>query len=195
MLFGYRENRNMSRVCVVAACLVGLALTVSGRPMDAAEPMKVETTYYLGESKMATPDGKLIRTSLSLVKRVVNKKESRIEEHVLSVGEMESKAFVVTMDVKGSKFTMSEKSGSFTGDGELMGEAWRWTEWKSVTKLAGGAGTVTSEDKLTERGLSAKKTFTGADGKVAFRFDEALAPISPKTYEVLYTRLAPVEKK
>jgi hypothetical protein len=82
-----------------------------------------------------------------------------------------------------------------TGEGELTGEAWLWTRWKSVTKLAGGAGTVTSEDKLTERGLTAKKTFTGPDGKVAFRFDEALAPISPKTYEVLYMRLAPAEKK
>ena len=77
----------------------------------------------------------------------------------------------------------------------MTGEAWLWTRWKSVTKLAGGAGTVTSEDKLTERGLSAKKSLTGADGKVAVRFDEALVPISPKTYEVLYTRLAPVEKK
>ena len=184
----------MSRSWLVAAYAAFVVL-VGGRSSAAAEPMEVETSYYLGESKMTTPDGKLIRTSLSLVKRVVNKKESRIEEHVLSVGEKESKAFVVTMDVKGSKFTMSEKSGSFTGDGELMGEAWRWTEWKSVAKLAGGAGTVTSEDKLTERGLSAKKTFAGADGKVAFRFDEALAPISPKTYQVLYTRLAPAEKK
>ena len=105
----------MSNVCVVTAWLLGLALIVSGRPMHAAEPMEVETTYFLGESKMATPDGKLIRTSLSLVKRVVNKKESRIEEHVLSVGEMESKAFVVTMDVKGSKFRMSESPGRLLG--------------------------------------------------------------------------------
>ena len=184
----------MSRSWLVAAYAAFVVL-MGGRSSAAAEPMEVETSYYLGESKMTTPDGKLIRTSLSLVKRVVNKKESRIEEHVLSVGEKESRAFVVTMDVKDSKFTVSEKSGSFTGAGELTGEAWRWTEWKSVTKLAVGVGTVTSEDKLTERGVSAKKTFTGADGKVAFRLDEALAPISPKTYEVLYMRLAPAEKK
>jgi hypothetical protein len=157
--------------------------------------MEVETSYYLGESKMTTPDGKLIRTSLSLVKRVVNKKESRIEEHLLSVSEKDSKAFVVTLAVKDSKFTVSEGSGAFAGEGELIGEAWRWKEWKSVTKLAGGAGTVTSEDKLTDRGLSAKKRFAGADGKVVLLFDESFAPISQKTYEVLFARLAPTEKK
>src|SRR5262249_21119969 len=185
----------MSRRCLLAVCAVGMTLTVGDGLLHAAEPMQVETSYYLGESKMTTPDGKLIRTSLSLVKRVVNEKESRIEEHVLSVGEKDSKAFVVTLEVKGSKFTVSERSGSFTGDGELVGEAWKWTEWKSVTKLAGGAVTVTSEDKLTERGLSAKKAFTGADGKVALRFEDELAPISRKTYEILYTRLAPEAKK
>jgi hypothetical protein len=175
---------------------VSLLLTTSvNRPASAAQPAETETSYYLGESKMTTPDGKLIRTSLSLVKRVLNKTAGRIEEHVLSINEKDSKAFVVTLEVKDSKFTVSEQSKSFTGEGELVGEAWKWKEWKSVTKLAGGAGTVTSEDKITDRGLIAKKSFAGADGKVALLFDESLAPISQKSYEVLYARLAPPEKK
>jgi hypothetical protein len=152
-----------------------------------------EATYYFGESKMTTPDGKPIRTSLSLVKRVVNPNESRIEEHVLTITDRESKAFVVVMEVKGKKFTMTERSNAFTGDGELVGEAWKWKEWKSTSKV--GGGTVTSEDKLTDQGLTAKKTFAGADGKVIFLFAESLRPISPQTYEILYTRLAPAEKK
>jgi hypothetical protein len=180
---------------LVAVCVVAFILTEGDRRMHAAEPTEQETTYYLGESRMMSPDGKIIRTSLSLVKRVVSKKDSRIEEHVLSVGEKDSKAFVATLAVKDAKFSVSEKSGSFTGDGELVGEAWKWTAWKSVTKLAGGAGTVTSEDKLTERGISAKKTFTGADGKVALRFEEELTTISRKTYEILYARLAPEAKQ
>ena len=184
----------MSRSWLVAAYAAFVVL-MGGRSSAAAEPMEVETSYYLGESKMTTPDGKLIRTSLSLVKRVVNKKESRIEEHVLSVSDKDSKAFVVTLEVKGSRFTVSERSKSFTGEGELVGEAWKWKEWKSVTRLAGGAGTVTSEDKITDRGLTAKKSFAGADGKIVLLFDESLSPISPKTYEVLFARLAPAKKK
>jgi hypothetical protein len=152
-----------------------------------------ETTYYFGESRMTTPDGKPIRTSLSLVKRVVNPNESRIEEHVLSITDKESKAFVAIMEVKGKKFTMTERSNAFTGDGELVGEAWKWKEWKSTSKVVGG--TVTSEDKLTDQGLTAKKSFAGADGKVVVQFAESLKPISQQTYEILYTRLAPAEKK
>jgi hypothetical protein len=66
---------------------------------------------------------------------------------------------------------------------------------KFLLELAGGAGTVTSEAKLTDQGLSGKKTFTGADGKVALRFEDMLTSISPKTYEILYARLAPKVKK
>jgi hypothetical protein len=180
---------------LVAVCAAFLVVAGASRTSPADEPREVETRYYLGESKMTTPEGKLLRTSLSLVKRVVNPKASRIEEYVLSVDEQASKAFVVTLEVKGAKFTVSDQSKSLTGEGELVGEAWKWKEWKSVTKLAGGAGTVTSEDKLTEGGLAAKKTFVGADGKVALLFDDSLAPITRKTYEVLYARLAPAEKK
>jgi hypothetical protein len=155
----------------------------------------VEASYFFGESKMTTPDGKPIRTSLSLVKRVVNQPDSRIEEHVLSINERDTKAFVVLMEVKGNKFTLTERSNAFSGEGELFGEAWKWKEWKSVTKLRGGAGTITSEDKISDPGLSAKKCYAGADGKVLFLFEESLKPISQKTYDILYSKLAPAEKK
>jgi hypothetical protein len=112
-------------------CSVSLA---EGKPV-------LETSYFLGESKMTTPDGKPVRTSLVLAKRVVNQAASRIEEHVLSVNEKDSKAFVVVQEVKGKKFTLTERSGSFSGEGELVGETWKWKGWSSVTKIAGGAGT------------------------------------------------------
>jgi hypothetical protein len=183
-------NRLISITLSGLLALVGPALAA-----HAADKPAPETSYYLGESKMCTPDGKVIRTSLSLVKRVVSPAEGRIEEHVLSIGEKEARAFVVIMDVKGAKFTMSERSDAFTGEGELVGDAWKWREWKSTSKLAGGAGTVTSEDKLTDRGLSARKTFAGPDGKTTLVFEESLAPVGQKTYEILYAKLAPAEKK
>lgn len=185
----------MSRRPSVCAFGALLSLALLGPAARAEEKPAVETTYFLGESKMTTPEGKPVRTSLSLIKRVVNPAENRIEEHVLSIGETETKAFVAVFEVKGKTFTMTEKSKSFTGEGELIGEAWKWKEWKSTAKLAGGTGTVTSEDKLTEKGLVAKKTFAGPDGKVVVRFEESLNTIGPKTYEILYAKLAPAEKK
>jgi hypothetical protein len=185
----------MRRFCsvVVRACLILVA--AGSQFASSAEATEPQTAYYLGESKMTTPAGKPIRSSVALVKRIVNKDASQIVEHVLTINEKESKAFVTTLAIKGSRFTIAEQSGSFNGEGELVGEPWNWKEWKSVTKMAGGAGTVTSEDKLTEHSLIAKKTFAGADGKVVVHMDEILVPITQKTYEVLYRRLVTPEKK
>src|SRR5262245_6879787 len=135
---------------LLAAALLG-ALSTPGRADEKPSPT---VDYFLGESKMFTPAGKHIGTSLSLVKRIVSRAEGRIEEHVLSVRDDGSaRSFVVVLVVKGNKFTMSEKSKSFEGEGELIGDPWKWKEWKSVAKLAGGAGKITSEDKLTDQGL------------------------------------------
>jgi hypothetical protein len=181
----------MSRI--VAAITLCLAATCA---MSCAQDTPaIETTYFLGESKMSLPDGKHLGTSLSLVKRIVNPAASKIEEHVVSISEKEAKLFVVFMEVKGNKFTMTEKSKAFTGEGDLIGEPWKWKGWKSVSKLANGAGTWTSDDKHTEQGLSVRKTFTVADGTVKLIIEDSLQPITPKTYELLHLRLIPLKAK
>jgi hypothetical protein len=154
------------------------------------------TEYYLGESKMALPTGQVVRTTLSLVKRVSDPMKSKIEEHVLAIySKAPPKAYVVTFVVKGSTFTVSEKSKSFAGKGELVGEPWKWKAWKSETELPDGMGKVVSEDRVTEKGLCGKKTVTGPDGKVKYLFDDSLAPISAAAYEILYEQLgSQVEK-
>src|SRR5437763_14984934 len=86
-------------VMAVSACLWITATS----PASAADKPAVEAGYFLGESKMTTPDGKHARTSLSLVKRVVNQTDSRIEEYVLTIGEKDSKEFVAIQEVKGNK--------------------------------------------------------------------------------------------
>jgi hypothetical protein len=160
----------------------------------AGDKAAAEVSYFFGESKMTTPDGKPFRTSLSLVKRVVDPARGRIEEHVLSINERDTRAFVVILEVKGNRFTVRERYNAFSGEGELICEPWKWKGWKSVTKLAGDAGTVTSVDRITDQGLSVKKSYAGADRKVRFLFEESLRAISPKTYDILYARLAPAKK-
>jgi hypothetical protein len=183
----------MKRISMLFGGLVAI-LCVSA--MSADDKPTTQTDYFLGDSKMSTPSGQVLRTTLSLVKRVVNPAENRIEEHVMSIDEKSpASAFVVIFDVKGSKFTMTEKSSAFTGEGELIGDAWKWKEWKSVSKLSEGAGVVTSNDKFTDHGMAAKKTFAGPDGQVRFHFDESLVRITPKAYEILYAKLAPAKKK
>jgi hypothetical protein len=171
------------------------AVCTLGPVSRAEDPPTVTTQYFLGESKMLTPDGRVIRTTLSLVKRVLKPAENKVEEHVLSADEKTpAKAFVVVLDVAGNKFTLADQSKTYSGDGELKGEPWKWTAWKSTSKLAGGA-TVVSEDKLSDRGMTATKTYSAADGKPQYLFEEKLEHVSAKTYEILYAKLAPVAGK
>jgi hypothetical protein len=155
----------MSRLSLATVFGTFILLATILPALGADEKPVAEVRYYLGESRMMTPDGKLLRTSLSLVKRVLSQADSRIEEHVLSVGDKDAKAFVVVMAVKGKKFTVTERSKTFTGAGELQGEAWKWKGWKSVTKLAGGAGMVTSEDKLTDQGCRRRSATPDPTGR------------------------------
>lgn len=180
----------MSRFALLI--LLSMWTCLSGTAALRADEKPAEVTeYYLGESKMSLPSGQVVRTTLSLLKRVSDPRKSTIEEHVLSIdGKTPPKIFVVTFAVKGSTFTVSEKSKSFSGKGELIGDPWKWKAWKSETELPEGMGKVVSEDRVEEKGLSGKKTFTGPDGKVRFLFADFLTPISAQTYEILYGQLA-----
>jgi hypothetical protein len=171
--------------------LVLAASGLLGTTLRADDPPTVTTQYFLGESKMLSPDGKVVRTTISLVKRVLKPSENKIEEHVLSTDEKTpAKAFVVVFAVTGNKFTLTDDSKVFSGGGELKGDAWKWTAWKSTTQLPGGA-TVVSEDKLTDHGMTATKTYSTGDGKPQYLFEEKLDNVSAKTYEILYAKLAP----
>lgn len=177
----------------IAVLTALLALSAQGRAGAKAAPT---VEYFVGESRMMTPAAKPVGSSLSLVKRIVNPAENRIEEHVLSVREGAApKTFVAVLEVKGNKFVISESGKAFEGIGVLVGEPWKWTEWKSVTTIAGGAGTVRSEDKVTEHGLTVRKTFAGPDGKVQLKFEETLLRIGAATYATLHAKLAPPQKE
>src|SRR5437660_88438 len=119
-----------------SAGLLVAAFGFLGTAARADDKPETTTQYFLGESKMVTPEGRAIKTSLALVKRVLKPAENKIEEHVLSIDEKSpAKSFVVVLTVTGNKFTLTDDSKTFTGDGNLKGNAWKWTEWKSTSKL------------------------------------------------------------
>jgi len=151
-----------------------------------------QNTYFLGESKMTSPTGQPYGTTLSLIKRTVKPEENKIIEQVISINQREAaKEFIAIFDVRGSKFTMAEQGGGFTGEGELIGKAWEWTAWKSTSNLAGGKGKLISEDTLTKDGVLAKKSFYSPDGQLRAIFSEDLKQISKEMYDILRSKVLP----
>jgi len=152
-----------------------------------------QVSYYLGEVKMSSPDGRPYGSSLSLIKRTLKPSENKIVEQVASIDPREpTKEYTTVFDIKGSKFTVKDEEGTFAGEGELIGKAWEWTGWKySVNLLGERKGKLIAEDTVSGNGLVVKKSFSGPDGQVRVLFSEDLKPISKEMYEILRAKLLP----
>jgi hypothetical protein len=176
--------------------LAALALAALATSARAADPPPATTDYFVGESRMTTPDGKPVRSTITLVKRELRPADGHVVETVATVpAEGPVREFVTVLMVTKNKFTLTVEGDGLTGEGELTGEEWKWTQWKSTTKLAGGRGTVVSEDRLTDRGLTVRKELRGPDGKVQFVFHEELPRVSKEAYDILHGRLVPPAKE
>ena len=165
-------------------CLV----TASAQTAPAAQE---QVTYYLGEVKMSSPTGQPFGSSLSLAKRTVKPAENKIVELVASIDPKQpTREYTTIFDVNGSKFTVKDEEGTFSGEGELIGRAWEWTGCKFVVNLTGQRkGILKAEDTFTNSGVLAKKSFSGPDGQVRVVFTEDLKPISKEMYEILHAKL------
>jgi hypothetical protein len=150
-----------------------------------------QNTYFLGEVKMDSASGQPYGSSISLVKRTLKPAENKIVELVLSLDSKQpAREYTTIFDVKGSKFTVKDEEGTFTGEGELVGKAWQWEGWRySVNILGERKGTLKAEDTFTGGSLIVKKSFYSPDGQLRVLFTEDLKPISKEMYEMLHAKL------
>src|SRR4051812_12744525 len=94
----------------------------------AADPPKV--TYYLVEGTMQTAQGRNLPGSVALIKRAVDREQSRIEETVISLrGSTAAQEFVTIIKPEGSKAKITCSNCEFGGEGEFSGQPWEWTSF------------------------------------------------------------------
>jgi hypothetical protein len=106
------------------------------------------------------------QTARTIARRTVDPAARQITEDVShdDGGAQGAKSFHVVMAVDGDRFTMTEASGALHGAGTLVGEPWRWTSWRSTSEIPHTGITVTSDDELTDTGMTATKKIV-RDGK------------------------------
>lgn len=175
----------------IAAGLITVSLGAASVSSVYAADERV--AYYLGEVRMSTPAGRLVASTLSLVRRTATPDENKIVEVVASVDPSKpTKEFTTVFEVQGSRFVMKDAEGTFTGAGELKGEPWEWTGWRYEVEFTGATqGKLKGEDVLNADGLTARKSFMTPDGVVRAQFIEELKPISKSAYDILHARLLP----
>lgn len=145
-----------------------------------------EYQYYFGETKVTSGSGVPMATMLSLVKLTFNKEENKIIEQVANIKSNEpTKENTIVFVVKDNKFTFSDPDKSYSGSGELLGEAWPWKGWRYSLTWANNKGKLEGEETFGANALNSKKTMTDEEGRPRMRFTEELLRISEQSYELL----------
>ena len=160
---------------VVAAFVSGVGCaTLRGASAPTPQPT---TNYYEGTSTALLPTGRSVPNGVILARRTVDPSAGTIVEQVVSDDRRRPPAeVVIEMRVEGKSFTMRMADGSPLGEGTLDGEPWRWSVWRSTSRLPGGLR-VESVDTLSGGVLVAHKTIFGADGAAMLQTTERLSPV------------------
>ncbi len=149
-----------------------------------------ETNYYLVEGAMSLPDGRRVGTSVSIVKRVMDRDAGKIEETVLSLrGKEAAQEFVTVIKPEGEHAKIASVDGGFSGEATLSGPAWGWTGMRFTTRMEKTGAVVEGEDTFSSEAIGAVKRVKGADGRVQIEIRESGKAISAAVYEVLRSRL------
>lgn len=176
----------MKRISIVALASVGVSVAT---PALATEPTY---QFFAGVSQIFLANGQEVGRSDVLVERILDPDRNLIVERVLSPDrEHPGKyaEFVVDMKVDPAvgRMTLADRAKSFEGTGTLIGKAWEWARWSTISKMAGDLR-VESSDEILADGLHAVKQVFRGD-RLTVRMDEWYTPISAAAFEDRYYRL------
>lgn len=117
-----------------------LSKTTQSTAMTAIDPTNAPagtTLYYIGESFITMASGEVYKSPY-IITRTSNQNNHTIVEKVVSrhatgFGENES-----TLVINHNHFTMTESTGTVTGEGDFTGESWKWTFLRAEFQIQGG---------------------------------------------------------
>ena len=163
-----------------AALGAGSPAAQKGKPVPAAPPKSAaEVTCYYGPSESFLPGGQKVGVTSVLLKRTLEPAKNTITEQVVTIDprpDVLAREYVLTMQVSGARFTLTDSHKTVSGAGQLVGEAWKWQAWRSKAKLPDG-GTLETAFAVVPQGLRVIKKFFGADGHLRLTYNEMLKPV------------------
>jgi hypothetical protein len=151
---------------------------------------EVEKLYYVGESKLSDPSGKVYGSQVILLEKVLDPDNSVFVERAIAV-KPDGKAEEFTMNhrVKGNTFTLDDTKGMVKGSGTLFGPAWKWTYFKGTFEATNGVRIEDENFMADPSVLVARKKISGPDGKTIGFMDITAKSITPQTFTILSSSL------
>lgn len=122
--------------------------------------------YFVGTSHFEPATGNAGPSAPYVVRRHLSEALGTIVEDVTTTDDAgAADTYVVTWVVAADgSCTFSDDRATFTGTGQLTGDAWAWTGWTSTSTMNDGSVTIAGTDTLTATSLHAEHAVTGSDG-------------------------------
>ena len=151
---------------------------------------EVEKLYYVGESKLSAPSGKVYGSQVIVLEKVLDPDNSVFVERAIVV-KPDGKAEEFTMNhrVTGNTFTLDDPKGMVKGSGTVFGPPWKWTYFKGSFEATNGARIEDENFMADPSVLVARKKISGPDGKTIGFMDMTLKSITPQTFTILSSSL------
>ena len=155
-----------------------------------------ETLYYIGEAVVTKSDGTITREPY-IIARTSDSAAGTVTEAVVSNSGTGFKENQSVIKVTGSHFTMTESTGTVTGEGDLTGEPWKWTFLRAEFKMKTNAYSMRIVDYnflADPHSISGHKdsylTVNGVPGeKLIQQEDVVLHPVDKARFEAERARL------
>jgi hypothetical protein len=161
---------------VVAVAVLALGSMAAGCGDDPAD--QTRTYYYKGTNTTRSPDGQVMGTGETLLRRVFDGPNSQIVEHVITKDAQQGvQENTLTFAVTGKTF--KENTVGFTGD--LKGEPWEWTEWTARGALPNGL-TIESTTTINPDSVTVDMKFRNGDA-LQFTLTHELTAVPQSDFE------------
>ena len=150
----------------------------------------VQKLYYVGESKLSDPSGKVYGSQVILLEKVLDPDNSVFVERAIVVKpDGSAEEFTMNHKVTGNTFILNDTKGMVKGSGTLFGPAWKWTYFKGTFEATNGARIEDENFMADPSVLVARKKISGPDGKTIGFMDITAKSITPQTFTILSSGL------
>lgn len=137
--------------------------------------------HYRAESLITTTSGFEFEEEY-LVRRSLDPAASTIDEEFVATADGTETGVHFEVDAAAGSFTLSFSDESYSGTGNLYGEAWAWTGWDSHSVATDGSW-VDSTDTKDAAGIRSSKVGYSAEGEQEWTLVEDLSPLTEEEWQ------------
>lgn len=171
-----------SLMCLGAGCS-SVSITQSSRQPSSDSTAVPRTLYYIGESIITTDSG--VAKHPYLISRTSNETANSISETAITYQRSGFKENSSTLKIEKNHFTLTESTGTVTGEGDFTGLPWQWTFLRAEFKAPNFKMKIIDYNFFADPKLimGHKDFYSDPGGKLLMQEDVVLYVVDKATFD------------